>query len=323
MRFIIHGVGAIGGTIAAALSLAGREVAGIARGRMLDAIRADGLLFRTPEGEHRVNFPCHAGPDEIEFRPDDVVILAMKGQDTHEALLALRAAGMTTQAVVCGQNGVANEREALRYFPNVYGMTVMLPGDYTKPGEVNCFGGPKYGMFDLGRYPSGNDATAQAIAGHLQAANFAVFVQDEVMRSKHGKLLENLGNVLDAALGHGGDFQDIADRARDEGRAVYRAAGIAWTEIDRNESRRKGVFELRDVPGASRTGSSSAQSLKRGVGSIETDYLNGEIVLLGRLHGVPTPINAGLVALGRRLVAERLEPGSVTRAEVERMLGSG
>ena len=323
MRFIIYGVGAIGGTIAAALTLAGREVAGIARGKMLDAIQANGLLFRTPGGEHRVQFPCHAGPEEIAFQPDDVIILTMKGQDTHEALLALRAAGVTTQAVVCGQNGVANERDALRLFPNVYGMTVMLPGDYTQPGEVNCFGGPKYGMFDLGRYPAGADATAEAIAEHLQAANFAVFVQDEVMRSKHGKLLENLGNVLDAALGRAGDFQDIADRARDEGRAVYRAAGIAWTEIDRNEPRRKGLFELRDVPGASRTGSSSAQSLKRGSGSIETDYLNGEIVFLGRLHGVPTPVNAGLVALGQRLIANRLAPGAVSRDEVAALLGPG
>lgn len=323
MRFIIYGVGAIGGTIAAALTLAGREVAGIARGKMLDAIQANGLLFRTPGGEHRVQFPCHAGPEEIAFQPDDVIILTMKGQDTHEALLALRAAGVTTQAVVCGQNGVANERDALRLFPNVYGMTVMLPGDYTQPGEVNCFGGPKYGMFDLGRYPAGADATAEAIAEHLQAANFAVFVQDEVMRSKHGKLLENLGNVLDAALGRASDFQDIADRARDEGRAVYRAAGIAWTEIDRNEPRRKGLFELRDVPGASRTGSSSAQSLKRGSGSIETDYLNGEIVLLGRLHGVPTPVNAGLVALGQRLIANRLAPGAVSRDEVAALLGPG
>ena len=127
MRFIIYGVGAIGGTIAASLSLAGHEVVGIARGKMLDAIRTKGLLFRTPEGEHRVSFPCHAGPDEITFRPDDVIILTMKSQDTHAALLALRAAGAMDQAIICGQNGVANEREALRVFPNVYGMTVMMP----------------------------------------------------------------------------------------------------------------------------------------------------------------------------------------------------
>lgn len=321
MRFIVYGVGAIGGTIAASLCLAGREVVGIARGRMLEALRDKGLLLRLPDGEHRVQFACHASPGEIAFRSDDVILLTMKSQDSEAAIRALRDTGTGDQPVVCMQNGVANERTALRYLPNVYGATVMLPADYTVPGEVNCFGGPKSGMFDLGRYPSGRDATVDAIAGHLQAANFAVFVQDEVMRSKHGKLLENLGNVLDAALGRGGDTEALAERARDEGRAVYRAAGIEWTEIDRNEPRRSGVFELRDIAGVSRTGSSSAQSLARGAGSIESDFLNGEIALLGRLHGVPVPVNATLARLGHRLVAERLKPGSIAPAEVAALLG--
>lgn len=43
MRIIIHGVGAIGGVVGAALVEAGHEVLGIARGRMLEAIRERGL----------------------------------------------------------------------------------------------------------------------------------------------------------------------------------------------------------------------------------------------------------------------------------------
>lgn len=323
MRFIIYGVGAIGGTIAASLALAGQEVVGIARGKMLDAIRANGLLFRTAAGEHRVNFPCHAGPDAIEFRADDVVILTMKGQDTHEALLALRAAGVTTQAIVCGQNGVANEREALRLFPNVYGMTVMMPSDYTIPGEVNCYGGPKLGIFDLGRYPGGLDATAEAIAAHLRNANFAVFPLEDVMRSKYGKLVSNLGNVLEAALGPGTDRKDFISLAQAEAEAVYRAAGIEWNAVGAgsNDPRSKGLMEMQPVAGAHRFGGSSTQSLQRGTPSIETDYLNGEIVLLGRLHGVSTPVNAYLVALGQRLIAERLDPGAISRDELAAALG--
>ena len=57
MRFIIYGVGAIGGTFAAALARAGHEVIGIARGQMLEAIRkAGGLTFRTVGGVHFVQF---------------------------------------------------------------------------------------------------------------------------------------------------------------------------------------------------------------------------------------------------------------------------
>jgi 2-dehydropantoate 2-reductase len=51
--------------------------------------------------------------------------------------------------------------------------------------------------------------------------------------------------------------------------------------------------------------------VQRGTGSIETDFLNGEIVLLGRLHGVPTPVNAAVQALANRIARERLAPGSL------------
>lgn len=324
MRFIVYGVGAIGGTIAACLALAGREVVGIARGKMLDAIGKNGLLFRTPEAEHRVSFPCHAGPDEIAFRPDDVIVLTMKSQDTHEGLLALRAAGVSGQAVICGQNGVANEREALRLFSNVYGMTVMMPADYTVPGEVNCYGGPKPGVFDLGRYPRGLDAQAEAIADHLRAARFAVFLLEDVMQSKYGKLLANLGNVLEAALGPGTDRKPFADKAQAEAEAVYRVAGIEWTEVAPGvDPRRKGLSELREIAGVRRFGGSSTQSLQRGTPAIETDYLNGEVVLLGRLNGVPTPVNAYLTALGQRLIAEKLAPGAIDRAELVAAIGVG
>jgi 2-dehydropantoate 2-reductase len=79
-------------------------------------------------------------------------------------------------------------------------------------------------------------------------------------------------------------------------------------------------MQVQPVAGAERVGSSSAQSLARGTGSIETDYLNGEIVLLGRLHGVATPVNAGLCRLGRLLVNEKRPAGSVSLSEIESII---
>ena len=58
------------------------------------------------------------------------------------------------------------------------------------------------------------------------------------------------------------------------------------------------------------------QSLLRGAAAIETDYLNGEIVLLGRLHGVPTPANALLQRLAADLPAGRAVPGAYREAEL-------
>ncbi|MGH9228389.1 MAG: ketopantoate reductase C-terminal domain-containing protein, partial [Acidimicrobiales bacterium] len=70
-----------------------------------------------------------------------------------------------------------------------------------------------------------------------------------------------------------------------------------------------------------RQGGSSWQSLARGLRSVETDYLTGEIVLLGRLHRVPTPVNDLLQRLANRMAAEGRPPGSVAAEDVLARLG--
>ena len=216
MRIIIHGVGAIGGVVGAALVEAGQEVLGIARGRMLEAIRARGLTMISPKGRVTVDLPCVATPSEITFRPDDVVLLCVKGQDTESALADLRAAGMTDQPLFCLQNGTANERTALRYFPNVHGVTVMMPATYLEPGEVITHGAPCYGLFEIDRYPQGSDADDAALKEALDKANIATFVSEAVMEAKYGKLLMNLGNIVDAMLPLDADKPRFTDRLKDE-----------------------------------------------------------------------------------------------------------
>jgi 2-dehydropantoate 2-reductase len=320
MRFIVYGVGAIGGTIAASLVLAGYEVIGIARGRMLEAIRDRGLHFRTPLIDERVRFECVGSPSELALRDDDVIILTMKSQDTHGALEALASAGADRQAIVCGQNGVANERTALRYFPNVYGMTVMCPGTYTEPGEVLCHARPKRGMLDIGRYPSGRDDLAEKIAAALAKAEFRTEVFDDIMLSKYGKLIENQGNIVRATLGYKTDTSPFDQTLRAEAWAVLTAAGIKWMEIGGRDDRRKGVMEPGEIAGTTRGGDSSSQSLMRGTGSLETDFLNGEIAYLGRLHGVPTPASDFVCRLARRILRENLKPGAISPEEFARGL---
>ena len=130
----------------------------------------------------------------------------------------------------------------------------------------------------------------------------------------------NLGNVVDAAAGDSKQNDGLLKRARDEGAAVLRAAGIAVADVGPDSDRRKRLMQVQPVAGAERVGSSSAQSLARGTGSIETDYLNGEIVLLGRLHGVATPVNVGLCRLGRLLVNEKRPVGSMSISEIESII---
>jgi len=321
MRVIVYGVGAVGGTIAARLALSGSEVVGIARGQMLEAIRANGVLRLTsPHGVSEAAFPCYGDPAEITWRPDDVVLLAVKSQDTAGALERLRAAGVYEQPILCAQNGVANERLALRYFPNVYGMLVMIPAQYSVPGAVEVFGEPKYGLFDIGRYPSGTDEVTGAVTGLLNAAGFDCAPEPDVMANKYAKLLLNLGNMVEAAFGTRARHGPWYKAARKEGQDILDAAGIAYGNVDFDHPRRQ-LMRVVEIAGTRRNGSSSFQSLLRNAGSLETDFLNGEIVLIARLHGLQAPINAALCQISLRMLAEGIAPGDFPDGELERLVG--
>ena len=313
MRIIVYGIGAIGGAIAAQLSFSGHTVIGIARGRQLDAIRASGLSLSTPQGTRTARFPVHADPSEISFEPDDVVLLTMKTPDTLGALQRLNAAGLAAQPVFCFQNGVANEALALRFFANVYGATVMLPADYDTPGEVAAYFAPKIGAFDIGRYPSGTDRSVEKLCGILSASGFIVDPRDNVMSSKYRKLLANLRNIIDAALADTELQRKWHAKARAEAEAVLSAAGIAW---DKTDAMAREELTITAIPGRTRVGSSTLQSIVRGTGSLETDFLNGEIVLLGRLHGIATPVNAALCKLSIELASGRMQPQSASDATI-------
>ena len=103
---------------------------------------------------------------------------------------------------------------------------------------------------------------------------------------------------------------------RDEALACYRAAGIDCATADEMRARREGVLSFDASAGPQRGGGSSWQSLARGAGSIESDFLNGEIALLGREHGVPTPANVAVQRIAARLVREEASPGAVTADEL-------
>jgi 2-dehydropantoate 2-reductase len=319
MRYVVFGVGAVGGLVAARLVRAGAEVAGVARGAQLAALTARGLTLQTPDGDEHAQFPVHGSAADVRFRPDDAILLCTKTQDTLVALEQLRGAGADGQPIACLQNGVENERLALRLFPQVYGVCVMTPAVYLEPGLIRCYARPKLAILDVGRYPLGRDNVAESLAAAFEGAGLGSVADAAIMKQKYGKLLVNLGNVVQAALGAHPRVGEFRDAVRKEGDAVLKAAGIAAGDVGLSSPRR-GDMALASVKGGTHPGGSSWQSLARGTGTIETDYLNGEIVLLGRLHGVATPVNACFVRLAHELVRTGARPGSVDPARIDREL---
>ena len=128
----------------------------------------------------------------------------------------------------------------------------------------------------------------------LRDGGFAAEARSDISRWKYAKLLRNLNNSVQALFGGAGAAPEVQDRALAEGLAVLDAAGIAYVGAEEYDTQHDRLVTIEPVPGRPRSGDSSWQSLARGSGSIESNQLNGEIVLLGRLHGVPTPVNEAL-----------------------------
>lgn len=134
------------------------------------------------------------------------------------------------------------------------------------------------------------------------------------MAWKRRKLLMNLGNSVDAAFAQGESADELAELALAEGERVLAAAGVTLVTAEEDRARRGTILQRRTD--LERRGGSTWQSLTRGTGDSEIDYLGGEIVLQGRLLGLPTPVNEAIVAATRRLAHAGAAPRSLDADDV-------
>ena len=193
----------------------------------------------------------------------------------------------------------------------------MLPAAHLQAGTIEAYGADTTGHIDIGRYPDGVDARCEEISAALAASRLDSHPVADVMRLKYAKLLLNLTNAVGALFADSERRRELSEQVKAEGRAVLDAAGVSYVaqEITDIESRWR-RWGVRDIEGRSRAGSSTWQSLARGTGALETDYLNGEIVLQGRLHGVPTPLNERLCQVAATAARERRAPGTLSADEM-------
>jgi 2-dehydropantoate 2-reductase len=320
VRLIIYGAGAVGSVIGGRLRQGGAEVVLISRPAHVAAIRERGLRLRTAKDTDVVDIEAVASIDELTPTADDVVLITAKTQDT-PAIHASLFNWSPDVAVVCGTNGVEHERMALRRFSRVYGMVIQLPAEFEKPGEITILCSPTNAILDVGSYPTGVDGTAEQLAALIDGSpRLLSEVDGDVMTKKYGKLLVNLGNIADAAGGIAGRGAKVVKAAIDEGKRVFEAAGIRWEQSpDRVESYKKRAETMRfDLPeGDTFLGGSTWQSLVKGASTLETDFFNGEILLLGRLHGVETPTNEFLQRYAARLLRGEMPAGSVAPEQLD------
>jgi 2-dehydropantoate 2-reductase len=213
---------------------------------------------------------------------------------------------------------------AHRYFRRVYGVCVWTPAVHLAPGEVIIRSTPQSGMLHIGRVPAtadDHDQALQQVAADLVTANFDVPLPEDVMPWKYRKLISNIGNVFQALVGRNGDWGPLVTDAEAEARRVLDAAGIRYTSETEEAAARAAGFTVKPVAGVPEfVGGSTWQSLQRGTGNIETDYLNGEIVMIAHRLGIEAPINKRLAILARRAAATGAEPGDVSAEQLAAQL---
>lgn len=287
MRYVVYGVGAVGGVVAGHLHRAGHDVTMVARGAHLAAIQARGLTLDTYAATYVVDAPAVGTAAEVAWTDDTVVLLTVKSHQTESAVAELAAHAPVHTPVVCVQNGVANEPAVLRRFERVYAITVMLPAEHLQPGTVLQKCHPVPGILDIGRFPEGVDETAQLVAADLRAGGFESVARPDIMAWKYRKLVTNCLGDVRTVLPEAAD--ELRPLVRAECEAVLVAAGIRAVSQEDDDERRGGTLALR--PDRTTGPNSLGQSIARGTAGLEVDHRAGEVVLLGRLHGVPTPAN--------------------------------
>jgi len=314
VRYVVYGAGAVGGVIGGHLFLAGRAVSLVARGAHLAAIREGGLRLDTAGGMHRIVAPATDTAADLDWTPDTAVILAVKSHQAGQALADLRNHAPQETAIVCATNGVATEVTALRQFGRVYGLCVMLPATHLRPGEVVAKCAPTPGILDIGRIPGGTDEVTTAVGADLRAAGFESEERPDILAWKRRKLLLNIGNGVDASFRQGDAADELAQRAVAEGERVLAASGVSLVSAADDSARRGSILQRRGD--LEPQGGSTWQSLRRGTGDTEIDYLAGEIVLQGRLHGTSAPACEAIVAATRGLASSGGGPRSLDAAVV-------
>lgn len=160
MRFTVVGAGAIGGTLGAYMVRAGERVEFADRAEdHVKAMRSSGLTIKAFNGSF--NVPVTATTlDELKG-PLDVVLLAVKAQDTLAAMLSLKPLLAPRSTVVSLQNGLCEPVIAGVVGANrTIGAFINYNADYLEPGIIH-YGGP--GAFYVGEI----DGTRSVRVGEL------------------------------------------------------------------------------------------------------------------------------------------------------------
>lgn len=308
VKVAVIGAGAIGSLVGGLLAEQGEDVTLIGRRAHIQAIQRRGLRLGGVVGERVILLKAQ---ETLTEKPD-LAIFATKIQDLAEVCRGA-APIIEESPVVTMQNGVRCDEIARGFFvpEQIIGCVVFSMATFLEPGRIDC---QVRGWLTIGDPFVSQASRLRDLKAALQKA-FPVHVSRNITATRWTKLIGNLNNALPAITGQ--PLQEIYFsratsrlplRLMREGLEVLSRAGIHTDSSLQSIAMRLAARLPEPVPtalfrvlGRTRLGKipmfgSTWQSVMRS-SPTEVDYLNGEVVALGRKVGYPTPYNARMVQL--------------------------
>lgn len=308
MRVAVFGTGGVGGYFGARLAAAGEDVAFVARGAHLEAIRVHGLRVDSVHGDMLIQ-PARATDTPRDIGPVDAVLLGVKTWQVAGVAAALKPLLGADTFVVPLQNGVetadvlAAELGAEHVVGGVCGGFCFIE----RPGHLRHIGGATFVQF--GELDRRKPARVERLRAAFESARVDASVPDDIRAAIWGKLMlvvpfGGVGAVARAPIGvlmGQPETRGLLERGMHEIAAVAKAHGV---ELPADAV----ATRLATLDGVTPSGTSS---LQRDIGAgkrSELDEWVGAVVRLGAKAGVPTPvhsfIHAALLPLERRARGE-------------------
>lgn len=320
VRVLVFGTGAVGGLIGARLALTGHEVVFLARPRVVDALRRNGLTLIDDQQVAQVpNVIASSDFSEaVKTGHPDLILLCVKAYDCADAAALIKDTLPEPIPVLSMLNGINNEQTLAQALGsgNVIAGTLTTAVEMPELAVVRV--ARKRGVGIAGTHPM----TAE-IVGRFKQARFHCEHYPNPGRMKWSKLMTNIvANTTSAITGFNPG-------------EVFAHPGLARMEMDALRETvwvmRKIGFGPQNLPGVSVSllgravflpaivtrhllgrivaggRGSKKPSLHHdiGRGKSEVDWLNGAVVRYGEQFGVPTPVNRALYETMKELVEDQ------------------
>jgi 2-dehydropantoate 2-reductase len=291
MNIVVFGAGGVGGYFGGKLAQAGNDVTFIARGKHLQAIKSNGLLIKSIQGDFKVH--PKVTDDVTNIKNPDLVILGVKSWQVEDVAVQLKPIIREHTMVLPLQNGADNADKLKAVLPheNVLAGLCKIVSRVESPGIIDHFAFDPEIVF--GEYDNENSKRVQNLSMLFDNAGIKNKVSEDIHLDIWKKFLfiatvSGIGALTRVEFGAMRDDEHIRQimyQTANEIVAVANAKGIALTNDDIEM-----ILKIVDNLNA-KTTASMQRDIMDGRPS-ELDNFNGYIVRQGKELHITTPANS-------------------------------